>query len=245
MNAPDLERAIDTLFAKNTVRIVAENPHGRFSSVWRFWAYNNDFYFTARTMTNALKVSFHENGRGYLGYNKQYLLAKKADGFDIGEKTKHEWALPIPGPIGATHAASVILPADYCCSENPRATAESKVMIYGVESGCAVEIGLFLSYEDSATLEPKLVKLGHPLVMFTLDNSLKVSIVARSRDFNPSELPSSERTNLAKRTQLAKTENLPFDRALNMAFWEAPRDGEAIRVVDIGGVTIQKTPTAA
>lgn len=245
MNTPDLEKAIDALFAKNTVRIAAENPHGRFSSVWRFWAHNNDFYFSARTTANALKVSLHENGRGYLGYNKQYLLSKNANGFNIGDKIQHEWALPIPGPIGAKHAASVILPANYCYSESPRATAKSKVMIYGVESGCAVEIGLFLSYEDQATLESKLVNLGHPMVMFTLDNKLKVSIVVRSRDFDPSVLPSSEKTNLAKRTQLMKTEDLPFDSTLNAMLWNAPNDGEAIQVVDIGGVKIHAANKAA
>jgi len=86
---------------------------------WMFWGNNNDFYFGAKSITGALKVSLHENGRGYVGYDKSYFERKLAEGIAFPKKATHEWALPKPAPLGAVHAATLMLPADM-----PRAAAQ-------------------------------------------------------------------------------------------------------------------------
>jgi hypothetical protein len=239
MNREELEKRIDGSFAKNRARIAVESPSGKLSSRWLFWAKRSDFYFGAKSAAGALKVSLHENGRGYLGFHKPYWLSKKENGVDIPSKTLTEWALPNPAATGAVHVASVVLPADFCMSEPLAESEKKKTWVLAIEKGCAAEVCIFLSNEDQHTLEPKLENIGSPLVMFTLDNQLKVSIVVRSRAFDPSILPTNEQFQRAKRVQLAKSEDLPFDRTLNAMFWKDPKDGGAIEVVDVGGIRIR------
>ncbi|MFT0879821.1 hypothetical protein VRZ08_24880 [Rhodopseudomonas sp. G2_2311] len=234
----EIEKRIDALF-KDRVRLIAENASGGFSSAWMFWGNRNDFYLGSKTLLGSFKVSLHENGRGYIAYQKQYFLKKREEGISIPAKTVFEWELPKPAALGAVHAASLLLPSDYFTGAGPSESARKKTLVFGVEPGCAAEFGIFLSHENMQTLEPKFAKMGHPIVMVTLENKLNVSIVARSRTFNPTVLPTAEMFAKSKSIQLQK-EPTHEQKNLNAMIWNAPKDGEALQVIDVGGLEIRK-----
>jgi hypothetical protein len=117
---------------------------------------------------------------------------------------------------------------------------EAEDLGLGVEDGCAAEIGLFLSYEGQATLASRFDAIGSPLVMSTLENGLKVSIVVRSRTFNLADLPTTEQINRAHTTILQKEDHIKNTDNLNAMIWNNPDDGGALQVIDVGGVKIEK-----
>jgi hypothetical protein len=235
----EFERRLDKAFSKR-IRLVAENSHAQFSSAWMFWGNKSDFYFGAKNISGALKVSLHENGRGYVAYHKPYLLKKRAEGIAIPTKTVLDWALPKPGPLGAAHAASLILPADYCRAASLSDSSIKNTLVLGVEDGCCAEIGVFISYEHRATLEAKLIALGKPMFAITLENKMHVSLVARSRSFDRMSLPSDEQT-ARGRALLLEAEGTPDNDNLNAMLWNNPGDGGALQVVDVGGVRWNNT----
>jgi hypothetical protein len=238
MTLDEAERNFHKSFSKR-VRLVAENPHGRFSSTWLFWGNKSDFYFSAKSISGALKVSLHENGRGYVGYDKRYFMKKQAEGIAIRRKTAREWELPKPGPSGAVHTASLILPADYCHAGPLTETSRKNTLVLGIEDGCCAEIGVFHSHEQPATLDAKLMKIGKPMFVTTLDNKMHVSVVVRSRLFDRANLPSQEQTARAgflrvQAGSVVDTENL------NAILWDAPADGGTLQVIDVGGVRLKR-----
>jgi hypothetical protein len=234
MDFDEAERRLDKAFSKR-IRLAVENSRGQFSGSWIFWGNNSDFYFGAKSISSALKVSLHANGRGYVAYDKRYFEKMREEGIAIPAKTSLEWALPNPGPEGAVHAASVVLPADYCRSAALSESAHKNTLVLGVEDGCCAEIGVFLSYENQETLEPKLMKIGKLMFVITLDSKMHVSLVARSRQFDSACLPSDEQTARAPALRLG-TDRQPDHANLNAMLWNDPGDGGALQVIDVGGV---------
>jgi hypothetical protein len=198
--------------------------------------------FGAKIISDTVKVSVHENGRGYLAYDKPYFVKKRAEGIAIPAKTVLEWALPKPALAGAVHAASLILPAEYCRAAPLSDSSRKKTLVLGIEDGCCAEIGVFLSHEHPATLEAKLMALGKPMFVVTLKNEMHVSLLARSRPFDRACLPSVEQTAQAQRL-LLETEGILDNDNLNAMLWTNPGDGGTLQVIDIGGVRWKNHPT--
>ena len=88
----------------------------------------------------------------------------------------------------------MILPVDYCRVASLSDNSRKKTLVLGIADGCCAEIGVFLSHEHPATLEAKLMALGKPMFVITLENKMHVSLVARSRPFDRASLPSDEQT---------------------------------------------------
>ena len=84
MTFDEFERRLEKAFS-DRIRLVAENPHGQFSSAWMFWGNKSDFYFGAKIISDKIKVSLHENGRGYVAYHKPYFEKKRAEGIVPGK----------------------------------------------------------------------------------------------------------------------------------------------------------------
>jgi hypothetical protein len=235
LDTTELESRLDHAFSKR-IRVVAENTKGHFSSTWMFWGNKNDFYLGSRIISGNIKVSLHENGIGYVGFDKKYFLEKQKQGIGLSGKTLLQWNLPIPKELGAVHAASVLLPADYCLRSEPLSHSERRqTLILGVEDGCTAEVGVFLSRELHTTLEAKFLPLWRPLFVVTLDNGLRVSIVARSKDFDASVLPKDEQMKLSKCTLLNQDAISTGDN-LNAMLWNNPGYGGTLQVIDVGGV---------
>lgn len=241
MSSDDRERDLERAFRKR-IRLVAENPTGQLSNVWMFWGNNNDFYFGSKTILHSLKVSLHENGRGYVAFDRRYFLQKRAEGIAIPRKELLEWELPKPALHGAVRAASLILPADYCRSGPLSDESRKKTLVLGVEASCCAEIGVYLSHEHPTTLEAKLEPLGRPMFVTTLDNNMYVSLVARSRPFDRACLPSGGQTARAP-SLLLDTEAIPDSDDLAAVLWNAPGDGGALQIIDVGGVRWTNHPS--
>ena len=144
----EYELRLNKAFSKR-IRLVAENPHAQFSSTWMFWGNNSDFYFGAKSMLGSFKVSLHENGHGYVAFHNPYFLKKRDEGIDIPTKTVFEWALPKPTLSGVVHAASLILPADYCFAAPLNDRSRRNTLVLGIEDGCCAEIGVFHGEQSS------------------------------------------------------------------------------------------------
>lgn len=244
MEKNELHAHLDKITAKR-IRLVAENAKGQFSSTWMFWGNKNDFYFGSKTMLGSFKVSLHENGVGYVAFHKPYFLNKKAEGIELSSRTVLEWRLPVPEALGAVHAASVLLPADYCRSGPLGDRARRQTIVFGVEDGCAAEIGIFLSREKHTTLEAKLLPLGHPIVMVSLENDLNVSVVVRLQSFDPRVLPTDEQRQSARGVLLEKSALSEDRENLNAMIWNKPGDGGVLQVIDVGGVSWKSRPITA
>ena len=240
MDRTEREKKLDRLFARR-IRLVAENSKGHFSSTWMFWGHRSDFYFGSKNLLSSLKVSLHENGIWYVSYDKEHFQSKKRLGIMIPSRTVHEWALPVSGTIGAVHVASLFLPSDYCHSEPLSERAKSNTLVLGLEDGSTAEIGVFFSYEEQLALEQKFLQFGKPIVIATLDNKLRVSIVVRSRRFDPSVLPSDEQLRYSKLILLHQPGEIAGTNNLNAMLWNDPSDGEVLHVVDVGGVRLKNS----
>jgi len=107
--------------------------------------------------------------------------------------------------------------------------------VLGIEDGCCAEIEVFLSHEHPATLEAKLMALGEPMSVITLENGMHVCLLVRSLPFDRACLPSNEQTARA-RTLLLETEGIPDNDNLNAMLWNDPGDGGTLQVIDVGGV---------
>ncbi len=238
MTSDEFEQRLDRAFSKR-IRIAAENQRGQFSSHWMFWGNKSDFYFGAKELSGEFKVSLHENGRGYVAYDKQFFQRKRDEGVAVPAKTLVEWVLPKPSPQGAVHAASLLLPADYFHGAPLGDSARKNTLMLGIEDGCCAEVGVFLSHEDRATLETKLETIGKPMFEVTLENGVRVSLVSRSRPFDRTSLPSTEQVS---KSVTLRFEAVPDNDDLNAILWNKPVDGGALQCIDIGGVGWRNHP---
>lgn len=235
----ELENRLQQAFGK-CIRIAAENEDGQFSARWIFWGNRSDYYFGAKSLSGAFKVSLHANGVGYVAYDKNFLAERRAAGIDIAAKTTFEWKLPVPQEKSAVHAAMLILPADYCRNEPLTQEERKKTLVLGVRKGCAAQVGIFISRESGKALEERLCKIGQPLFTTVLENGLSVHLIARSHPFDPKALPTAGQTEKAKSVLLKKPEDINEHHEYNAMLWNDPGDGGVLQVIDIGGVRMQR-----
>ena len=237
MTPKESAEAIDRNFRKR-VRFVVENSEGKFSDVWLFWGNRDDFYFGARTVSDAIKVSLHKNGVGYVAFDKRYHAAKANL---LSRRTIREWKLPQPKATGAVHVASVILPADYCAaSVAPPGVNVLKVLVLGVEPGAAAEIGMFMHLEHPQSIEPRLTKIGKPIFVTTLDNGAQVSIVVRSQPFDRSLLPQGMKIPRLSFNLSSRSKEELLGEAHSAIICSAPPDNGTLQVISVGGVRLRE-----
>jgi hypothetical protein len=240
----EFEAAINKNF-KKTIRIVGENSSGQFSNMWTFVGGNDGFYLGSRNIFNAFKVSLHaNNNRGYVAYTKSYFNTKRAEGWLANEKKAvYEWDLPVTGEVGATHAVVVRLPAQFMRQHEHPYVSQKKALVFGIEDGCALEVGIFLSRESHATIEGRLIKIGTPLCEVAIDNWLKVHIVVRSASFDSACLPNQSQITGAIATPLDAAAHL-HSTNLSAMLWNDPGDGGTLQIVDVGGVSHKMAESA-
>lgn len=126
------------------------------------------------------------------------------------------------------------------------ATAEKPLVVFeAAPPGKAVEVGFFYSRETADTLENKFFGIGTPWFYFDQDNGEKVWVVVREADFDPAALPSAEEINRSMAMGgvlcLDAFPEVGAERGgLTAAFWTSPKDGEALRLVERGGITMRR-----
>ena len=151
-----------------------------------------------------------------------------------------KWKRPEAPELGAHLTVVLVFPTNFLCNERPECTPEKPMVVFEPAApGKAVEIGFFYTREDEKTIEPKFLQIGKPIFWHRLDNGEFVWLVAREADFDPDVLPSSDL--LSATGQFLDARAFPEIGAekanLTAILWNAPQDSEALRVIEIGGVT--------
>jgi hypothetical protein len=141
-------------------------------------------------------------------------------------------------------AVVLIFPTDFLRLDAPTATTKKPLVIFeAAGQGKAVEIAFFYSREPGITLESKFLAIGKPIFRTDLDNGETVWMVAREAHFDPSVLPSTEKINSGAGRLLnpdAFAEVGVERQGLTAALWNSPKDGEALRIIEIGGITMKR-----
>jgi hypothetical protein len=156
-----------------------------------------------------------------------------------------KWRRPAAPEGGAHLAVVLVFPTDYLHLDDPAWNDNSKPLLLfePVAPGKAVEVGFFYSREAKETLEPRFMEIGKPLFYTDLDNGEFVWLVAREADFDPTSIPTADQFNTTS-MRLLDRDAIPIgseQRRLNAILWNTPKDGEPLRVIDIGGITLRRT----
>jgi hypothetical protein len=245
----EAKRAVEELeqkLIKNGLRFAVGRPGSAHSSIWcAFWN-KNDYYIGARSILGSTKISLHASGICRLALTEKHMTFLRRQGIaPPDDRAFLKWRRP-PAPEAGAHLAVVLVfPADYLHLDEPVWTDSGKPLLLfeSAASGKAVELGFFYSREAKETLEPKFMEIGKPLFFTDLDNGEFVWLVAREADFDSNSIPTGEHFNTTS-MRLLDRDAISIgseQRRLNAILWNAPKDGEPLRVIDIGGITVRRT----
>ncbi len=165
----------------------------------------------------------------------------KQQGLDVpGNRAFVEWYRKPAPENGAVHVVSLVFPTDYLRLPPPESTYKKPMLfVDAAPPGKAVEFGFFFSREPQVTAEPKFIQIGVPLVHASLDNGETVWVVARETEFDRAIIPSEDRwsRNLRVADKKAFLDEGVELRNLTSMFWNTPKDGEILWVMEMSGVT--------
>jgi hypothetical protein len=240
----ELEDFIERVNATN-FRFAVGNSLRGFSSVWTAFGNASDYYIGCRPSMGSIKISLHASGICRIALtDKQYSELEKEGLKQPADRALVKWRRAKTPPIGAVHVASVIFPTDdLSLTEEPISKHKKPLIIFdAAPPGRAVEFGFFYSLEDDAAMEERYARIGKSIVCTTLDSGEYVTVVARITEFDKACLPSQEQADKAPGHILSK-EVLNIERELShltATFWNEPKDGETLRLVEIGGMGLRR-----
>jgi hypothetical protein len=243
----EAKRAVEELgqkLARNGLRFAIGRPGSAHSDIWcAFWEKKkNDYYIGARSTFGSTKISLHASGICRLALTEQHITLLRRQGIaPPDDRALVKWRR-LPAPENGAHLAVVLVfPTDNLHLDDPAWKDSSKPLLLfeSAASGKAVEIGFFYSREAKETLEPRFMEIGKPLFYTDLDNGEFVWLVAREADFDSTIIPMGEQFN---GTGLLDAMPIGSERhRLNAILWNAPKDGEPLRIIEIGGITVART----
>ena len=243
MNDPDLVAKVEDFarrLTKDKFRFVVGSRGGHHSGVWSAWGYKNDYYLGARSFLGSQRISLHQSRICRLAFTEKHMTELKAQWLDApADRASVKWRrLPAPQD-GAIHVVSLIFPTDYLRLPLPEASYKKPVLIIeAAPPGKAIEFAFFFSREAEATVEPKFLRVGRPLVRTILDNGETVWVVAREMGFDQRAIPSEERWTESTRfhdKEAFLDEGVGLENLTGM-LWNAPKDGERLQVIEINGI---------
>jgi hypothetical protein len=236
----DFERRI----AKGQIRFAVCNSQGKHSGVWCAWGQNSEYYIGAHSVLGTIKVSLHSSGCCRIARTKQHMKLLADQGLAPPRREFVEWRRAATPESGAVHVVSVLFPLDYLHLDAPVGTPRRPLIVFGASQlGHAVEFGFFYSRTPEAEMAAKFSRIGKPLFRTSLNNGDSVSIVTRVVEFDSSILPRPEVLNAAGLGEInhdALPEPGATESNLTATFWNSPKDGESLRLIEIGGVSIQR-----
>jgi hypothetical protein len=244
-NRSDLQKKLvdfERRLTKDKVRFAVGRPGGHYSGVWAHWGNKSDFYIGARSILGSMKISLHKSGICRVALTDRHFAALTQKGRLVpNDRAFVKWERLFAPDEGAHLAAVLVFPTDFLRLEAPVGTAKKPLLlIESASPGKAVEIGYFYCREARQTLESKFLAIGKPLVFTDLENGEVVWMVAREAEFDPACLPSSEQLGRSDGNVL-EPNAFPVPGVprtdLNAVLWNAPQRGEALRMIEIGGVT--------
>lgn len=223
-------------------RFAVGDPEHNFSTRWTAWGSNTDFYIASPPL-GITKVSLHRFQYCQVAIEGSLIEKRKEKGLPVPvDRALTKWhRKPLSDAGAVVHVASVLFPTNHLKNTTvPRSTEKEPLfLIEPAPPGSAVEFGFFYSREAAKILEPRLQRLGRPLIRVTLDDGDSVSIVIRQRPFDSPLLLSAGR-------QLKGIMNADIpvstERSVTAAVWNDPdEDGTScLRIVEVGGVVVRR-----
>jgi hypothetical protein len=234
MNRPDFK-----------FRFAVGDPEHNFSTTWSAFGHRNEYYLGARAFMGSTKISLHNSGTCRVAIIDTQFEELAIRGLPRpADRALTKWKRKPTPDVGAVHVASVVFPTDYLKkTDTPIGTAKKPLTIFSpAPSGSAVEVGFFYSREPAEALEPKLVKIGKPLIRATLDNGESVSIVVRQAKFDPAFLPTREKSEGIKKLVHVVIPVGAEMSDLTAAVWNSPADDGTgcLYIVEVGGVAARR-----
>ena len=224
---------------RKRVRFAVRSPEERYSAAWLTTNTKSGFYIGARSVMGTFKISLHTSGRCRLAFEQTYAFNRGLIPPGEDRALVKWWRFPTP-PVDAALVVGLVFPTDFLHLDAPAATEkEPFVFLQAAPQGKAVEVGFFYSREPVNTLEPKLKEFGIPLFWTDLANGDMVWMVGRETDFDATALPPDETLNSISGRLLDPdgfTKAAAERRSLTAHLWNAPKDNEALVIIEVGGI---------
>jgi hypothetical protein len=237
---PDFVRRLNS----TNFRFAIGSDEGGHSATWTAFGTGDEYYIGARHAMGSSKISLHQSGICRVALTEKHFNALPGDGLaQPRDRALVKWKRQPTPDIGAAHVASIIFPTEFLKLPEPQSTPKKPLIIFGAAPpGKAIEIGFFYSREAPATLEPKLLQIGHPIVCTTLDNGEMITVVGREADFDSAVLPSQDKLDKSPMNILAKNVHTIKDQLKNLTgmFWNDPGDGGSLMLIEVGGMSIRR-----
>jgi hypothetical protein len=229
-------------------RFAVGNPSRGFSTTWTAFGNRSDYYIGSRSFMGSQKISLHASGICRVALTNRQFDELAAEGLtQPADRAIVKWRRADTPQAGAQHVASVIFPTDYLgVIEQPRGSYRKPLFIFdAAPAGQAVEFGFFFSREEQSAIREQYLKIGQPIVCTTLESGEHVTVVAKISEFDKAYLPSQAQLDKASGTVFSRSALDNRDELPNLTatFWNDPRDGDALRLVEVGGVTLRRTPS--
>ena len=229
---------------RTNFRFAVGSAEAGHSSMWTAFGTGNEYYIGARHVMGSSKISLHQSGICRVALTEKHFSALLSDGLtQPRDRALIKWKRPPTPDIGAAHVASIIFPTEFLKLPEPQGIPKKPLIIFGAAPpGKAVEIGFFYSREDPATLEPKLLQIGHPIVCTTLDNGEMITVVAREADFDRAVLPSQDKLDKSSSNIHSKDVHAIKDELKNLTgmFWNDPGDVGSLMIIEVGGMSLRR-----
>jgi hypothetical protein len=183
-NLAEVESFMQRLIRTN-FRFAVGSVETGYSTQWAAFGTSNEYYIGARHAMGSSKLSLHQSGICRVAMTEKHFHSLSGDGLtQPPDRALIKWKRAPTPDIGAAHVVSIIFPTEFLKSPNePQGTPKKPLIIFGAAPpGKAVEIGFFYSREDSATLGPKLLEIGQPIICTQLDDREMITVVARVAD---------------------------------------------------------------
>jgi hypothetical protein len=229
---------------RTNFRFAVGSDEAGHSSPWTAFGTGNEYYIGARHAMGSSKISLHQSGICRVALTETHYNALPGDGLSQPpDRALVKWKRPPTPHIGGAHVASIIFPTEFLKLPEPQGTPKKPLIIFGAApSGKAVEIGFFYSREAPATLESKLLQIGHPIVCTTLDNGEMITVVARETDFDRTTLPSQDKLDNSPGRILSKRVHAIESEMTNLTgmFWNTPGDGGSLVLIEVGGMSLRR-----
>jgi hypothetical protein len=242
----EVEKAFDGFIErinKHRLRFALGNGNGKYSGTWVAWGHGCNFYIGARSILGSMKISLHESGICRVALTEQRMKLLAVQGLQCpSDRAFIKWRRAPTPETGAALAVSLTFPTRYFRLPSPVGTPKTPTLILDTKPEWeAAEIGFFYTREPSSSLGSKLKQVGIPMFHVELEDGEAVSIVVRRGTFDPAVLPTPEMLNRAAMRKFTRDLEAAIDKPiLTAALWSDPKDGEALHVTEIGGVTLKR-----
>lgn len=221
----------------NATRFAVEGPDGRFSTGWRVKRSKDDIYIFGRTIGQALKISLHPGGDYRLALDGNF-YRKVRD--RLAGRLLISWPRPSLDGIAAAEVLGICFPIDHLASGRPAAASTSPYVLFdGNSPGDAVYVLFFLSKLPAQELEPLLRTRGSPMIRWELSDGTNISMVVHVGDFDRGLIPLNRLPrSVIPMTATGTIDDHHYKTPLTMMIWDQPAPGAPLRVIEVGGVTL-------